>query len=110
MIRSLVFSLSALVLSSQLVAQVPLPSASRRNAMMFGAAWYPEQWPESRWDTDLALMEAAHINFVRVGEFAWRFRDSRRSGETRGAIVPSFIEGRRPEPSCAQVAKDAPAQ
>ncbi len=39
--------------------------------MMLGAAWYPEQWPESRWDADLALMEAAHINFVRVGEFAW---------------------------------------
>ena len=36
-----------------------------------GAAWYPEQWPESRWDADLALMEAAHIHLVRVGEFAW---------------------------------------
>jgi beta-galactosidase len=38
---------------------------------MLGAAWYPEQWPESRWEADLALMEAAHINFVRVSEFAW---------------------------------------
>jgi beta-galactosidase len=38
---------------------------------MLGAAWYPEQWPESRWEADLALMEAAHINFVRVAEFAW---------------------------------------
>lgn len=39
--------------------------------MLLGAAWYPEQWPESRWDADLALMQAAHIKFVRVGEFAW---------------------------------------
>jgi beta-galactosidase len=39
--------------------------------ILLGAAWYPEQWPESRWDKDLALMEAAHINLVRVGEFAW---------------------------------------
>jgi len=38
---------------------------------MLGAAWYPEQWPEARWEADLALMEAAHINFVRVSEFAW---------------------------------------
>ncbi len=38
---------------------------------MLGAAWYPEQWPESRWDADLALMEQAHITFTRVGEFAW---------------------------------------
>ena len=38
---------------------------------MLGAAWYPEQWPESRWEADLSLMEAAHIHLVRVGEFAW---------------------------------------
>lgn len=40
-------------------------------ALLLGAAWYPEQWPESRWDKDLSLMEAAHITFARVGEFAW---------------------------------------
>lgn len=38
---------------------------------MLGSAWYPEQWPESRWEADLALMEQAHFNVVRVGEFAW---------------------------------------
>ncbi len=36
-----------------------------------GAAWYPEQWPESRWDADLQLMQNAHLDVVRVGEFAW---------------------------------------
>ncbi|MFI5070964.1 MAG: beta-galactosidase [Terriglobales bacterium] len=36
-----------------------------------GTAWYPEQWPESRWEKDLELMEAANIKVVRVGEFAW---------------------------------------
>jgi beta-galactosidase len=40
-------------------------------ALLLGAAWYPEQWPEPRWDKDLALMEAAHITLARVGEFAW---------------------------------------
>lgn len=39
--------------------------------ILLGAAWYPEQWPESRWDADLSLMEAAHVHVVRVGEFAW---------------------------------------
>ncbi len=39
--------------------------------VLLGAAWYPEQWPEQQWDKDLALMEAAHIHVVRVGEFAW---------------------------------------
>jgi beta-galactosidase len=49
-------------------AATDLPSAP---PLLVGAAWYPEQWPESRWDTDLALMQAAHIEVVRVGEFAW---------------------------------------
>jgi beta-galactosidase len=40
-------------------------------ALMLGSAWYPEQWPESRWDADLQRMEAAHLNVVRIGEFAW---------------------------------------
>jgi beta-galactosidase len=39
--------------------------------LYLGTAWYPEQWPESRWDADLALMEQAHIRFVRITEFAW---------------------------------------
>ncbi|MDR3791978.1 MAG: beta-galactosidase [Terracidiphilus sp.] len=40
-------------------------------SLLLGSAWYPEQWPESRWDRDLQLMEAAHLHVVRVGEFAW---------------------------------------
>jgi beta-galactosidase len=36
-----------------------------------GSAWYPEQWPEARWEEDLRLMEAADLKVVRVGEFAW---------------------------------------
>lgn len=39
--------------------------------LLLGTAWYPEQWPEARWEADLALMEKAGIHFVRVGEFAW---------------------------------------
>jgi len=41
------------------------------HAPLLGAAWYPEQWPESQWDSDLQLMQDAHMNVVRVGEFAW---------------------------------------
>ena len=40
-------------------------------ALLLGSAWYPEQWPESRWETDLHLMQKAHLHLVRVGEFAW---------------------------------------
>ena len=40
-------------------------------ALLLGAAWYPEQWPEPRWNADLDLMQRAHLHVVRVGEFAW---------------------------------------
>ena len=55
-----------------LVALLPL-RAQQAGAppLLVGAAWYPEQWPESRWDADLTLMEQAHLHVVRVGEFAW---------------------------------------
>jgi len=50
----------------------PIPTQlPGRNALLMGAAWYPEQWPESRWETDLSLMESAHLNVVRITEFAW---------------------------------------
>jgi beta-galactosidase len=39
--------------------------------LVLGTAWYPEHWDESRWDADLSLMQAAGINMVRIGEFAW---------------------------------------
>ncbi len=39
--------------------------------LLLGAAWYPEQWPESTWEKDLALMESGHIHLARIGEFAW---------------------------------------
>ncbi len=44
---------------------------ANRPSLLLGTAWYPEQWPESRWETDLQLMEAAQIHFVRITEFAW---------------------------------------
>jgi beta-galactosidase len=63
---------AAFLLTPGLRAQAPpAPAPTTPPALYLGTAWYPEQWPEARWDADLALMEAAHIRFVRVGEFAW---------------------------------------
>ena len=45
--------------------------------LMLGTAWYPEQWPETRWEADLALMQQAGIHVVRVGEFAWSHMEPR---------------------------------
>jgi beta-galactosidase len=63
------FLLAAACSASSLHAQAT--KYADQPPLLVGAAWYPEQWPESRWDTDLQLMEDAHIHLVRVGEFAW---------------------------------------
>ena len=52
-------------------AAFPQTTAPAAPPLLLGAAWYPEQWPEARWDQDLQLMQAAGIRMVRVGEFAW---------------------------------------
>jgi len=56
----------------QTLPNLPIPTQiSGQNAILLGTDWYPEQWPESRWEEDLRLMEAAHIRVVRLAEFAW---------------------------------------
>jgi beta-galactosidase len=52
-----------------------------------GCAWYPEQWPESRWPEDLRLMRQAGINTVRVAEFAWS-----RMETTEGQFTFGWLE------------------
>ena len=39
--------------------------------LYFGADYYPEHWPESRWPEDVRLMKEAGFNVVRLAEFAW---------------------------------------
>ncbi|MDF2961821.1 MAG: beta-galactosidase [Paenibacillus sp.] len=39
--------------------------------MYYGVCYYPEHWPEDRWDTDIKLMQAAGFNILRLAEFAW---------------------------------------
>jgi beta-galactosidase len=52
-------------------SSIPPTQIANHDAVLLGTAWYPEQWPESRWDEDLRLMEAANIKVVRITEFAW---------------------------------------
>ena len=66
-----------LVLAISVLAQTAAPPTSiatqipGQNAILMGTAWYPEQWPESRWEEDLRMMEAADLKVVRIAEFAW---------------------------------------
>ena len=53
-------------------AKPPRPVTARNPGLVdFGVAYYPEAWPEERWETDLAMMEELGINLIRIGEFNW---------------------------------------
>lgn len=67
----LLFSLFLPRTSADSSRQAPPTQLLDRNALLMGTDWYPEQWPESRWETDLRMMEAAHLNVARLAEFAW---------------------------------------
>jgi beta-galactosidase len=40
-------------------------------SLCYGGDYNPEQWPESCWTEDVALMRAAGVNLVSLGVFAW---------------------------------------
>jgi beta-galactosidase len=62
-------ALALCYLPSLLAGQATAPATPP--AILLGTSWYPEQWPESRWDADLTLMQQAGVRVVRMGEFAW---------------------------------------
>lgn len=37
----------------------------------FGVDYYPEHWPEERWQTDAKLMNEMGVQVVRMAEFSW---------------------------------------
>ena len=41
------------------------------DSFLYGVVYYPEQWPESQWDSDLASIAHTGMNVVRMGEGAW---------------------------------------
>ncbi len=47
------------------------PPRSSMKKLFHGACYYPELWPESDIDRDLAEMHKLGINLVRIGEFGW---------------------------------------
>ncbi len=60
--------------TGQLSAQSPSSDHGLYTAdgkMYVGADYYPEHWPEERWETDLQMMKEAGFNIVRVAEFSW---------------------------------------
>ena len=39
--------------------------------MKIATAYYPDHWPDERWERDAQLMKEAGLSFIRMGEFSW---------------------------------------
>ncbi len=50
----------------------------RSRSVRLGVAYYPEQWPEERWQVDARMMAEAGIRVVRMAEFSWSTLEPRR--------------------------------
>lgn len=69
-----------------------------------GTSWFPEQWPEKRWDANLALIGRAHFRVVRLGDFAWLDRAIAAAARHRlkvvlgtpGAVPPIWLTEAHP--------------
>jgi beta-galactosidase len=75
-VRHWAFCASTAVLAFLFLLSVPFLTPAQSTfpplpPLLLGTAWYPEQWPESRWDADLSLMQQSGVHMVRVAEFAW---------------------------------------
>jgi beta-galactosidase len=61
------------------------------DAVLYGAAYYPEYMPYERTDEDIALMKKAGLNVVRVGESTWGLWEPQ-DGHFEYAWMDSVIE------------------
>lgn len=43
----------------------------KKDLMLVGSYYYPEQWPESNWERDIKKMAELGFEFTHFGEFAW---------------------------------------
>ncbi len=43
--------------------------------MTIGVYYYPEAWPESQWERDMANIKKFGFEFIHLGEFAWSFME-----------------------------------
>jgi beta-galactosidase len=63
--------LSIAAIAQQSTPASPAVAATDFPAVLYGAAYYHEYMPYDRLDKDVALMKAAGLNVVRMGESTW---------------------------------------
>lgn len=60
-----------LLLSQMSFSQNPEAFFNKKDLMLVGSYYYPEQWPEADWERDIKKMSELGFEFTHYGEFAW---------------------------------------
>jgi beta-galactosidase len=96
-------SLTTLAASLQVAACISIPSSPARNISLapdssrwpsglhLAVDYYPSQWPEWMWESDVARMRESNISFVRVNEFDWSVLEPS-EGEYNFTVLDRTIE------------------
>ncbi len=82
MLKRLLASLPILVFVSMSQTTPPPASPAQLKAwfppeqlMTIGVYYYPEAWPESQWERDIANIKKFGFEYIHVAEFAWSFME-----------------------------------
>jgi beta-galactosidase len=73
--KMLILWISIFTCSNILLAQAPKAKTffEPPNLMRIGVYYYPEQWPESQWERDLANIKKLGFEFTHFSDFAWTY-------------------------------------
>ena len=88
--RAALFTI-ALALAASAADPRPPFAPGKMDTILYGVAYYPEYMPEDRLEKDVALMQQAGINVVRVGESTWSSWEPR-DGEFQFAWMERAID------------------
>lgn len=75
--RSCLLSLSLIFTLLAGKAEHPQRFFDRKDLMLSGTYYYPEQWPSDQWERDIKKIAALGFEFIHFGEFAWAFMEPR---------------------------------
>lgn len=69
--KQFIFLVVTVCITATLTAQSPERFFSKKDLMLTGTYYYPEQWPASQWERDIKKMAEMGFEFTHFGEFAW---------------------------------------
>ena len=75
--RSCLLSLSLIFTLLAGKAEHPQRFFDRKDLILSGTYYYPEQWPSDQWERDIKKIAALGFEFIHFGEFAWAFMEPR---------------------------------